>query len=46
MASIPVFSATVASDQLGAALRTSCAVVHGVVAPDVRDRMAEELGPT
>ena len=46
MASIPVFSATVASDELGAALRDAgCAVVHGVVAHDVRDRMAEELGP-
>jgi len=46
MASIPVFSATVASDELGAALRDAgCAVVHGVVTSDVRDRMAEELGP-
>ena len=45
MASIPVFSAAVASGELGAALRDAgCAVVHGVVAHDVRDRMAEELG--
>jgi ectoine hydroxylase-related dioxygenase (phytanoyl-CoA dioxygenase family) len=46
MASIPMFPAASASTELGAALRDAgCAVVHDVVAPDVRDRMNNELRP-
>jgi ectoine hydroxylase-related dioxygenase (phytanoyl-CoA dioxygenase family) len=46
MASIPAFSATDSPTEFGAALREAgCAVVHDVVAPDVRDRMADELRP-